>query len=72
MRKLKKFVLSSNVNRLTDYEQLNVVGGNTSTNSCSGKTYEQCSGTCTAFGYQGSCGWVKVYDKCACAVVYIG
>ena len=37
MKKIKKFVLSSNLTLLTNHEQLNVVGGNAKTNSCSGK-----------------------------------
>ncbi len=72
MKKLKKFVLNSDVTRLTNLEQLNIVGGDTSSNSCSGKPYGQCSGSCYAFGYEGSCGWVKTEERCACAVVYIG
>ena len=72
MKKIKKFVLTSNLTLLTNHEQLNVVGGNAKTNSCSGKSYDQCGGTCYAFGYQGTCGWVKKDSRCACAVAYMG
>lgn len=72
MKKLKKFVLNSNLTILTNHEQLNVVGGNANTNTCSSKSYDQCGDTCYAFGYQGKCLWVKKDSRCACSVTYVG
>ena len=71
MKKLKKFVLNSSISRLTDFEQLSIVGGNTSTTSCSDQAYEQCSGICYSYGYQGNCGWIKTNSRCACSVIYV-
>lgn len=73
MKKMKKFVLSSEICLLTNSEQLNVVGGNASTTGCSGLSYDQCGGTCyDSAGYQGYCGWVKKNSaRCACGIAYV-
>lgn len=73
MKKLKKFILRSDVYRLTNIEQMNVVGGNTaSTTGCGDKSYDTCSGTCYYEGYEGSCVWVTAYSSCKCATITIG
>ena len=70
MRKLKKFALNSNVNCLTAFEQMNVVGGTNTSKDCSTKPKDQCSGECEIDGHKGSCGWTEVWNRCTCGVAY--
>lgn len=72
MRKLKKFVLSTNVSCLTNLEQLNIIGGSSSSNSCSNKPKDQCSGSCYDGGIPGYCGWTSKWNRCTCATTYSG
>lgn len=73
MKKLKKFVLKSDVSILSAAEQFHLVGGESLIKRCSNKSQEQCSGICyDSSGHQGYCGWVKKEPaRCACAVVYV-
>lgn len=74
MKKLRRFVLTPNVTRLTDFEQMNIVGGDDApTTGCAGLSQAQCSGTCYIDGHEGSCGWTAVPEpgSCTCAVVYV-
>lgn len=71
MKKLKKFVLNSDISLLTNFEQSNIVGGKRPSTRCSDLSYDQCGGPCYSDGYQGRCGWVKKAPaRCACAIVY--
>ena len=73
MKKLKRFVLRSGINCLTDFEQMSLIGGTSTGNECTGKKEDQCSGTCfDSDGYEGSCLWINKYDACMCLTIYIG
>lgn len=72
MKKIKRFVLASGINRLTDFEQMSLMGGTLTGNGCSGKEQYECSGECSdSDGYEGTCGWVKAYSECRCVIIYI-
>lgn len=73
MKKIKRFVLSSGINCLTDFEQMNLFGGTSVAITCGEKSYDECSGYCSdEEGHEGTCGWTKVTKKCTCAIVYFG
>lgn len=73
MKKIKRFALHSGINSLTDYEQMNLFGGTSAAITCGEKSYEECSGFCSdEEGHEGTCGWTSVYERCTCAIIYIG
>lgn len=71
MKKIKRFVLASGINRLTDFEQMSLMGGTLTGNGCSGKEQSQCGGKCYSDGYEGTCGWVGAYSECRCVIIYV-
>ena len=75
MKKLRKFVLSSNISCLPYEEQATIVGGeDVDPNVCHAKTHrDQCHGSCVTYdGLYGYCGWVNKYSQCMCATISIG
>lgn len=73
MRKLKKFVITSDVKFLTDIEQSKLLGGESTITGCEDKSQDQCSGECYIGTDRGFCGWSYAdYNRCTCAVVTIG
>ena len=73
MKKLKRFVLRSGINCLTDFEQMNLIGGSEALASCAGKIQSQCSGQCTdSYGDDGECVWAGGdLNACYCATVTV-
>lgn len=74
LKKLKKIVLSSDVYRLTNMSKLMLSEAiPLLPQVCGGKSKDECSGICHAYGYEGSCGWISKTPPgiCTCAVVYM-